>query len=575
MSFWGAAAKVGAEALALGTGLAAFHLGAAQPEISQEEKAAYAKAYGHAMDDVFVPGQRVEYWSDTYQSWLETVILHVHSDGTVDVGSRPGVLRSKIRPCGSKGTQGKPSLVESRAVHIDKDGDRIAFAIEDGALIKYVNGGKKVGASTSSGVVTRLTCSYEKTFEKKIDVRDVCINLYDVRDQVGYGSDDFPESVVHSLKEMATVAKVDLEGNGWSHVGTQANRKAKDSGKPTASRKVSFEETVMIEKQSSDLADAKVESQTLQPKAKSTAKAKEKPRSKAKPKIKKPEPKSKAKAKAKAKARNSKTTVKAKVTPKTMDSYALVIGNNYPRERSPLHSCENDADAMCDALRYIGFKKVFVKKNLDLQSTKRALKELRDKAKEAVEKAKDGRGVLVLVYFSGHGISVGGENYLIPTKMPTDTTSEDFRDFAMPVVHIQTQLAQSGAKIKVLILDGCRDRSPSPLECVAHRDVKSTLFGGSPSAAKMSLVQVNQSEFGENTYIMQSCGEATKSYGGTSSELSVMTKHLVPLIKNKPGLSWPDLHTKLSNSVKAEKYIQLPNVNVQSPTEGVLYLGDP
>merc|ERR1719453_3073834 len=58
----------------------------------------------------------------------------------------------------------------------------------------------------------------KEIFEKKMNSG---VTHFDVRDQFGYGSDDFPESVVHSLKEMATVAKVNLEGNGWSHVGTQ------------------------------------------------------------------------------------------------------------------------------------------------------------------------------------------------------------------------------------------------------------------------------------------------------------------------------------------------------------------
>ena len=45
---------------------------------------------------------------------------------------------------------------------------------------------------------------------------------FEVLDQYGWGSDDFPESVVHSLKKMATMAGVKLEGDGWSRVGTQA-----------------------------------------------------------------------------------------------------------------------------------------------------------------------------------------------------------------------------------------------------------------------------------------------------------------------------------------------------------------
>lgn len=57
-------------------------------------------------DDIFVPGGRVEYWSETHQRWVETRIHRVHEDGTVDVDVKRGAMRSKIRPCGGEGPQG-------------------------------------------------------------------------------------------------------------------------------------------------------------------------------------------------------------------------------------------------------------------------------------------------------------------------------------------------------------------------------------------------------------------------------------------------------------------------------------
>ena len=61
------------------------------------------------------------------------------------------------------------------AAYTDKNGVRIAFAIEDGFLIKYVNERKQVGAKGTSGVVTQLRCSFTEKLNSGVthfDVRD-------------------------------------------------------------------------------------------------------------------------------------------------------------------------------------------------------------------------------------------------------------------------------------------------------------------------------------------------------------------------------------------------------------------
>ena len=87
--------------------------------------------------------------------------------------------------------------------HVDADGDRSVFSIEDGALMWYVNDKFHV-------VVTELKC---KRSRRK--------GLFTVKDQNDLGSTDFTEGVVRSLKEMATMAGVNLVGDGWSSVRIQ------------------------------------------------------------------------------------------------------------------------------------------------------------------------------------------------------------------------------------------------------------------------------------------------------------------------------------------------------------------
>ena len=82
--------------------------------------------------------------------------------------------------------------------HVDEDGDRNVFCIEGGALNWYCNG-------ELDTVVTKLTCSFKRR-----------TGLFDLRDQTDSGSSDYPADVVRTLKEMATMAGVNLEGHGWS-----------------------------------------------------------------------------------------------------------------------------------------------------------------------------------------------------------------------------------------------------------------------------------------------------------------------------------------------------------------------
>ena len=96
--------------------------------------------------------------------------------------------------------------------HYDTDGDRSVFHIDGGALIWELNG-------RPYAVVTKLTCNFEQR-----------TGLFEVRNQNGGGSADYPEGVVRALKQMATMAGVNLAGDGWSHVAVNGRRHNATSG---------------------------------------------------------------------------------------------------------------------------------------------------------------------------------------------------------------------------------------------------------------------------------------------------------------------------------------------------------
>jgi TonB family protein len=133
-------------------------------------------------------------------------------------------------------------------------------------------------------------------------------------------------------------------------------------------------------------------------------------------------------------------------TQKQSRRVALVIGNAAYANAPALTNPPNDAATVSTALREAGFDTVTVRTNLSQQATLNALREfasLADTADWAV------------VYYAGHGIESGGNNYLIPV----DARLQTDRDIDLEGVDLgKVMSAVEGAKrLRLIILDACRD----------------------------------------------------------------------------------------------------------------------
>jgi branched-chain amino acid transport system substrate-binding protein len=125
---------------------------------------------------------------------------------------------------------------------------------------------------------------------------------------------------------------------------------------------------------------------------------------------------------------------------------ALVIGNSAYTNAPLLPNPSRDALAMGKAFRDLGFQKVVVATDLTrekLIDTLRAFASEADNADWAV------------VYFAGHGIEMGGTNYLIPVDAKLQTDRDvDFE--AIPIEKVMN--AVDGArKLRLVLLDACRE----------------------------------------------------------------------------------------------------------------------
>lgn len=124
---------------------------------------------------------------------------------------------------------------------------------------------------------------------------------------------------------------------------------------------------------------------------------------------------------------------------------ALVIGNSDYQNAARLDNPVRDAAAMADMLRLAGFD-VDARENLGTVEIKRAIREFM-----VVVRGAD----IAVVYYAGHGIEVGGTNYLVPVDARL-ATDYDAQDEAVTLDRILTAL-EPARRLRLVMLDACRD----------------------------------------------------------------------------------------------------------------------
>ena len=124
---------------------------------------------------------------------------------------------------------------------------------------------------------------------------------------------------------------------------------------------------------------------------------------------------------------------------------ALVISNSNYRV-SPLENPDKDADAVAAALTATEFR-VVKKKDL----SKSQIEQNVDEVAKGLSS-----GDLCMIFFAGHGIEIKGQNYLMPLGA---TLANEYQatDRCVNVDDLLCALEESGASLKVIVLDVCRD----------------------------------------------------------------------------------------------------------------------
>src|SRR6201996_6516192 len=128
---------------------------------------------------------------------------------------------------------------------------------------------------------------------------------------------------------------------------------------------------------------------------------------------------------------------------------ALVVGNNDYRNVPKLQKAVNDARAMGDTLKQLGFS-VMLAENQTRQAFSETLLAF-DRAVEA--------GDTAFFFYAGHGFEIAGQNFLLPTDVPAATGGQEelVRDASVLADRVIERLQNRKVRTAILVFDACRN----------------------------------------------------------------------------------------------------------------------
>jgi Caspase domain/PAN domain len=220
---------------------------------------------------------------------------------------------------------------------------------------------------------------------------------------------------------------------------------------------------------------------------------------------------------------------------------ALVIGNQDYTDLPDLTKALNDARSMRETLENdLGFSVIYGE-NLTRNEMTLKISDLENSI------AKDD---VVFVFYSGHGVAYGGENYMLPVDMrnPEDGQQAIISKDGFGTEELTLVALERGAKAIFAVIDACRN---NPF----RKGTKA--IGGDRGLTKIDAA--------DGVFVLFSAGLGQEALDRLSDSdpdpNSVFTRSLVPLLKTG-GLSQVDIAKQLQEKVAA---LALTIGHVQKP----------
>lgn len=125
---------------------------------------------------------------------------------------------------------------------------------------------------------------------------------------------------------------------------------------------------------------------------------------------------------------------------------ALVIGNDSYTHVQKLANAREDARAMADSLKKVGYQ-VSLYLDLGEKAFKSAIRTFRNQIEAGDE---------VALFYAGHGVQLGNVNFLVPVDVAGES-EDQMRDETIPLQRLLDDVADKKAKFTLAMLDACRD----------------------------------------------------------------------------------------------------------------------
>lgn len=206
---------------------------------------------------------------------------------------------------------------------------------------------------------------------------------------------------------------------------------------------------------------------------------------------------------------------------------ALLIGNSKYDFLNPLKNPKNDVDQTAAKLQSLGFQTT-VKYDLGHDAFVDALVAFENQIEP---------GGIALFYYSGHGVDIGGTNYLIPINMPVPSNEGTVEGRAISLKYVRDRL--NAAKLSLIILDACRTYPTFQVKGIA---------GGLAAF------------FARGTLVAYAADEGQAASDNDKENISLFTKYLIAELSNRDEALCQFFERVRAAVDQASQHIQFPFV---------------
>src|SRR5229473_2238407 len=222
---------------------------------------------------------------------------------------------------------------------------------------------------------------------------------------------------------------------------------------------------------------------------------------------------------------------------------ALVIGNGAYWSAPELRNSRNDADDVSAQLKQLGFA-VIDGRDLDRSSMQNTLSRFAQRLKGADA----GR-----VYYSGHGLQMNGQNFLVPVDLKYDNGT--FTPFELVKVDDVIDALGYTDGVRLLVLDACRD-NPFANSLAQNKGTRG-------AGTTRGLAKIERSQGMLIAYSTQPNAVAADGTGRNSPFTAALVREL-----QVPGLEVATVFRRVAVNVNRE------TAGAQTPELSVSLLGD-